>query len=130
VEHRFCDPTIDERKRIGYLGGDYLQIQIFMHDDRNLTQEDIQAKARALEIGKYWRIRERFWLERISDIEGEVIFVCGDGHIETFTKMLSEEQISFTVAERGIGVNERDSHEMAAGWRFLHEHPDVVDEDF
>lgn len=46
VEHRFCDPTTDERKRIGYLSGEYLQIQSFMHDDRNMTQEDIQAKAR------------------------------------------------------------------------------------
>jgi hypothetical protein len=130
IEHRFCDPTMEERKGIGYRDGSYLQANIFMHDDRNMIPQEIQAKARALEIGKYWRVREEFWLGKLRDLTGNVVFVCGAGHVETFTALLGEQRIPFEVVERGIGVNERDEAEMAAGWQYLREHPEVVNEEF
>lgn len=130
IEHRFCDPTMEERKGIGYRDGSYLQANIFMHDDRNMTQQEIQAKARALEIAKYWRVREEFWLGKLKNLKGNVVFVCGDGHIETFTALLAQRSIHFEVVARGIGVNKQDEAEMAAGWQYLREHPDVVSEEF
>jgi hypothetical protein len=129
IEHRFCDPTMEERKVIGYRDGTYLQANIFMHDDRNMTQQEIQAKARALEIAKYWRVREEFWLRRLKDIKGNVVFICGDGHVETFTALLCERGIPFEVVERGIGVNEQDNAEMTAGLQYLREHPEIVNEE-
>lgn len=130
IEHRFCDPTMDERKEIGYRDNSNLQVNIFMHDDRNMTQQEIQAKARASEIAKYWRVREEFWLRKLNDLKTNVIFVCGDGHVETFTALLSEKEIPFEVVERGIGVNEHDDAEMAAGRQYLREHPEVANEEF
>lgn len=59
----------------------------------------------------------------------DLIFVCGDGHVETFTALLSEKGIPFEVVERGIGVNENDDAEMAAGWQYLREHPEIVNEE-
>jgi hypothetical protein len=130
IEHRLRDPTMEERREIGYRDSSYLQANLFMHDDRNMTQQEIRAKARALEIAKYWRVREDFWLRKLNDLNSDdVIFVCGDGHVETFTALLGEKGIPFEIVEMGIGVNEDDDAEMAAGRQYLREHPEIVNEE-
>jgi hypothetical protein len=32
IEHRFCDPTQEQRRAIGYRDGQSLELNIFMHD--------------------------------------------------------------------------------------------------
>jgi hypothetical protein len=58
-EHRFCDPTPIEKKKYG-------------------IEESDNDK------------RRQFWLSRIQDCKSRnVLFVCGDEHIEAFTAMLN-----------------------------------------
>ncbi len=57
-----------------------------------------------------------------------VIFVLGDGHIESFAELLGSEGIASVVTERHIGVNPEDDALMATGLRYLQEHPDCVNE--
>ena len=89
IEHRFCDPTDAERKAIGYRDGQMLEIDLFMRDQGEMTNDEMFCKARAIEIGRYFPIRERFWLERLSGCRDvDAIFICGDLHVETFGKIL------------------------------------------
>ena len=58
IEHRFCDPTAVERKENGF------------------EQSDSDK-------------REQFWVSRIQDCKNKnVLFVCGDDHVEAFGKKL------------------------------------------
>lgn len=59
IEHVFCDPDKNERKRIGWFSkkDDYL--------------------------------REQYWLTKIKgETNGNIIFVCGSDHLESFNKLL------------------------------------------
>ena len=86
AKHRFCDPSQAERRRLRYIGHQDLHLLIGMHDPNwNISNEEAEAKAWALSIGKYFERRERFWLQEIADIKDKtVIFVCGDAHVDTF----------------------------------------------
>ena len=48
IEHRFCDPTREQRSAIGYKDGQTLELEMFMHDDTGLSNEEIRNKARAI----------------------------------------------------------------------------------
>jgi hypothetical protein len=130
VEHRFCDPTKAERRQIGYFGPQELQRQIFMHDANwNISNEEAQAKGWAICIGRYFAIRERFWLEKLRDVvEQELVFVLGDGHVDSFTKLLADAGVNSQLVQRGIGVTAENAVDMENGLRFLQEHPDCVTE--
>ena len=132
AEHRFCDPSKTERRQIGYFGPQELHLHISMHDPNwNISNEEAQAKGWAICIGRYFAIRERFWLEKIRDVvDQEVLFVLGDGHVESFTKLLADEDIESQVVERGIGLTPENTLCMENGLRYLREHPDCVDEQF
>lgn len=79
IEHRCCDATKAERKQIGYVGTQELHLIISMHDPNwNISNEEAKAKAWAICIGRYFAIREKFWLEKIRDIaHQDVVFVLG-----------------------------------------------------
>jgi hypothetical protein len=58
IEHRFCDPTAVQR------------------EENRIEQSDSDK-------------REQFWLSRIQDCKKRnVLFFCGDDHVETFGKKL------------------------------------------
>lgn len=128
IEHRFCDATKAERKQIGYVGTQELHLTIPMHDPNwNISNEEAEAKAWAICIGRYFAIREKFWLEKIRDVaHQDVVFVLGDGHIDSFAKLLADEGIRSKLVERGIGLTAENSFRMENGLRYLREHPDCV----
>jgi hypothetical protein len=130
VEHRFCDPNRTERQQIGYFGPQELHLQISMHDPNwNISNEEAQAKGWAICIGRYFSVRERFWLEKIRDVVNEeVVFVLGDGHVASFTKLLANEGINSQLVQRGIGVTGESARDMESGLRYLREHPECVNE--
>jgi hypothetical protein len=132
AQHRFCDPTQEQRKAIRYLGHQELQLQIWMHDTNwNISNEEAEAKAWALDIGKYFERRERFWLGKIADIkDNTVVFVCGDAHVETFSKLLEAAEWEVHVAARGIGVTDEDRAKTAMGIAYLNDHPEVLEEEW
>jgi hypothetical protein len=126
IEHRFCDPTREQRRAIGYVDGQTLEIEIFMQDKRGLAREEIRNKARAIEIGRFFPIRERFWLERLNGCrDRHAVFICGDGHIDTFGRLLDSDGVPYKVVERGIGLNEEDEW-FGAAVRYLKEHPELM----
>lgn len=129
-EHRFCDPNKAERQHIGYFGPQELHLHISMHDPNwNISNEEAQAKGWAICIGKYFAIRERFWLDKIRDVvDQDLVFVLGDGHVDSFTQLLDDEGINSQLVQRGIGVTAENALAMENGLRYLREHPDCVNE--
>ncbi len=130
VEHRFCDANKAERQQIGYFGPQELHLVISMHDPNwNISNEEAQAKGWAICIGRYFAIRERFWLEKIRDaVDQDLVFVLGDGHVDSFTKLLADAGINSQLVQRGIGVTAENALAMENGLRYLQQHPDCVDE--
>jgi hypothetical protein len=129
IEHRFCDPTEAERQAIAYRDGQMLEIQIFMNDQESMSHDEIFLKARAIEIGRSFPTRERFWLERPGDCrDADAIFICGDLHIESFGKILDAEHLSYNVVKRGIGVTPEDARFNRAV-EYLAEHPELANPD-
>jgi hypothetical protein len=128
AEHRFCDPNKAERQRIGYLGPQELHLLVSMHDpNRDISNEEAQAKGWAICIGKYFVVRERFWLEKIRDVvDQDLVFVLGDGHVDSFTKLLADGGINSNLVQRGIGVTAENALAMENGLRYLQEHPECV----
>lgn len=133
AKHRFCDPTKKERIEIRYVGQQELHLYIGMHDDDwNISNDKARRKSWALDIGKYFEVRERFWIDKISDLkEKTVVFVCGDAHVETFTKLLEAKGWEVHLAARGVGgIPEEDQRNIAEGLRYLKEHPEILGEDW
>ena len=132
VEHRFCDPTMKERRQIGYVGQQELHQYIAMHDpDWNISNDEARRKSWALDIGKYFGRRENFWLDRIADLkERTVVFVCGEAHVDTFGKRLEAAGWELHVAARGIGITDADRRSVEEGLQYLGEHPEILSEDW
>jgi hypothetical protein len=104
-----------------------------MHDDDwNISNDEARRKSWALDIGKYFEVRERFWLDKIADLkEKTVVFVCGDAHVDTFTKQLKAKGWDVHVAARGVGgITDEDQRNIAEGLQYLKEHPEILDEDW
>lgn len=132
VEHRFCDATKEERKKIRYVGQQELHLHISMHDDDwNISNEEARLKSWALDIGKYFEKRERFWLDKITDLkEKTVVFVCGEAHVDTFRKRLEAAGWQVHVAARGIGITGEDTRNVDEALQYLKEHPEILNEDW
>src|SRR5262249_46545751 len=108
IEHRFCDLSSEDRKTVGYREGSDIALDLAMQWN-DLANDEINNVGFATEIAKYWPLREKAWLDRISDVLSKVvIFVCGDAHIETFSDLLARNKIESEVVSRGIGVTKRD----------------------
>lgn len=68
VEHRFCDPGLEERKEL------------------RVAADDMD--------GDGWDVREKYWFSQIKDelYDNEtIVFVCGADHVDSFTQLLSDE---------------------------------------
>lgn len=104
-----------------------MQLEIFMRDREDLSADEIYAKGQAIEIARYFPIRERFWLDRLADHWNDaVVFICGDGHIESFGRLLQKTLIPFQIVERGIGLTEADRR-MELAIRYLKDHPELFE---
>jgi hypothetical protein len=126
IDHRFCEPNKKERSDIG--SKNFSEIALGLAMTERLSDEELNCKARAIEIGRYFPIRERFWLTRLDgcrDVDG--IFICGDLHVESFGRLLKQEGIQYRVVERGIGRNEQDEPYYRAMQYFI-EHPELSSE--
>lgn len=127
IEHRFCDPNTAQRTAMGYRDRMAIGQDIFFSDEGwVLSPAEIDAKAGAIEIARYFPMRERFWLEKLNDcLHLEIGFVCGDGHVEGFVKLLDSKGITHRIWAREIGVNDEDRMTMGNALSYLEEHPDI-----
>lgn len=97
-----------------------------MQDQEGLPNKEIFLRARATEIARYFPIREAFWLKRLaSDLNREVIFVCGDAHVESFGRQLEERAVPYRVFERGIGLTDEDAW-FDEALLYLRDHPELI----
>jgi hypothetical protein len=97
-----------------------------MTDDENLSNDEIHLKGRAIELGHYFPIRERFWLERLHGCrKSDAIFVCGNAHIRTLTTLLDAEGIKYSIVERGIGVTPEEDEDWSRIEKYLEAHPQL-----
>jgi hypothetical protein len=125
LEHRFCDPESDWRKVLGYKSRDQLEMEIFTHSWDVPANDIICGRAGAIEIALYLPMRERRWLECLADVLAEnVVFVCGQAHIESFARLLQSYGVDFTVVAERIGVNAEDDRLVALARAYLAAHPD------
>lgn len=126
VGHRFCDPSQQERARIGYVEGSSLALQIAMNNEEGLSNEQINSRGFAIEVARYWPLREQYWLDQLCDVvEKDVVFVCGDAHVESFRELLAKNSIDSTVTARRIGVIESDDVWWQDVNAYLESHPEL-----
>lgn len=125
IEFRFCDPNSEQRRSIGYLGGDELLLCKSLLG-RNLPFKECSVKARAIEMAQYFPKREQFWFRGLAGCrEQDAVFVCGDAHIDSFTRLLKSEHVPHRVVERGIGMTEDDRAIDREIVQYLEDHPEL-----
>ena len=125
LEHRFCDPESDWRKAVGYKGRDQLEMEIFTHSWDVPPNDIICGRAGAIEMVQYFSMRERRWLECLADVLADnVVFICGQAHIESLARLLQSHGVDFTVIAERIGVKAEDDRLMSLTRAYLAEHPD------
>ncbi len=91
-----------------------------------LSNEEMDAKAGAIEMAQYFPIRERFWLEQLANrLDSEVVFVCGDAHIDGFVRLLNARKIPSRIVDRAIGVNDEDKYTVENARKYLDKHPEL-----
>jgi hypothetical protein len=86
IAHRYCDPSIEEQKRLGIAHPGKSDPSAFsaVRDPREIDPEVSAADT----------IRERCWLEHILKLDSwPVLFVCGVPHIEPFRALLEANNI-------------------------------------
>jgi hypothetical protein len=124
IEHRFCEPNKSQRSVIGSKNFTSIALDLAMAE--RLSDDELALKARAIEIARYFPLRERFWLERLGGCRSVVaVFVCGDIHIGSFGRLLETEGVEHAVLKRGIGVSEKDDPYYRA-MEYLNEHPELM----
>lgn len=125
VSHRFCDPDDKARTKMGYEEGYGLAQDMIMRG--SFSNEEAFLRGRAIEVAKHWPRREKFWLEQLHDVATrDVIFVCGDAHIESFQKLLKQSGIDSDIVKRHIGVTPYDDQVRADTMAYLKEHPELL----
>jgi hypothetical protein len=126
IEHRFCDPTEAQRASMGYVQGGYIFQHFVMDGNNQLSNEEARLKADAIEMGRYFAVREQFWLGGLSGcIEGNAIFVCGYGHIKSFTQLLDSKGIPNKVVASDVAVTEEERERIERNTQYLNEHPEL-----
>jgi len=125
LEHRFCDPPTEQRKQMGYKGRDQLEFEIFTNSWDVPPRDVICGRAGAIEMAVYFPMRERYWFQCLSDVlSQDVLFICGQAHIASFSQLLKSEKVDVTVAVERIGVNAEDDHLMTLARDYLVAHPE------
>jgi hypothetical protein len=83
VEPMLCEPELKLRFQMGCQGRERWS-ELLADLDNIIPADECGSLGMALEINKEWPIREKYWLDQLEPaIKNEIIFVCGDGHIET-----------------------------------------------
>lgn len=127
VRHRLCDTDLATKARLGYQGQDGWGLLLEALPD-SIEHSELQCLKFALEIYKDFPLREQHWLNRLKDsFCKEVIFVCGDGHIETFGRRLTEQGVSTTIVKREIGVPTGLSTLMRGAMEYLKNRKELID---
>jgi hypothetical protein len=62
----------------------------------------------------------------MKDCIGRVgIFICGEGHIESFTRLLDSHQVAWELRARKVGFVPGEDAHLQEVMRYLREHPEL-----
>ena len=123
VEHLFCDPGKAERALIGYRNLCFLtqRLRVYLP---NLSDRELVVRATAIEMAREFPKREEFWLKSLRCHDSSrTIFVCGDAHVDGFTKRLADDGYSTQILIRGMGMGEYDRKLIAEAQLLLSAEP-------
>jgi|SRR5580700_1775423 hypothetical protein len=104
VGHLLCDTDRETKCSMGYQGESGWQM-LLLNLWTPQPQSDMELLGAALEVLKDFPLRENYWLRRLEHVLlHELVFVCGDYHVDTFGNRLRENGIQSQVVERQIGM--------------------------
>lgn len=104
VEHLLCDTDLKTKCSMGYQGESGWQM-LLLDLWTPQSQSEMELLGAALEVLKDFPLRENYWLRQLEQVLlHEVVFVCGDYHVDTFGNRLKENGIQSQVVEREIGM--------------------------
>lgn len=128
VEHALCDPDLKTRMKIGYQSRlCWTQLIDKLWDRVPDSERDLLSAG--LEIVKDIPIREQYWLGQLNPFLGkEIIFVCGDSHIESFAGFLGSQGIPSTVVKREIGMTSELKKQADSELQYAKMHRDRIEE--
>ena len=86
--HVYCDPTADERERIGIPSPDELNEQVTGKPNCSILTPKECGEIDRL-TAEHFPKREQFWAEKLVTFRGQdLLFVCGKDHVESFGGLL------------------------------------------
>jgi hypothetical protein len=127
IDPMFCEPSDDEKKRIGYNDKSQIQLELFTSGLLRDCPSGLEgAAAHAVEVAVIFPIREEHWVQKLKEhLHSEVVFVLGEDHIEGFSGRLQARGVQSKVIFRNIGVSDAQKVESKAARRFPIENPDL-----
>lgn len=130
IRHKFCEPDLKTKLALGYQGtSGWLHHIDEMWDQ--VTEPKRTLLAGALEVLKDFPAREQYWLNKMQGaLKESVIFVCGDGHIESFGTLLHEKKLDSVVVKRQIGMSSELIDQNKRTIDFLNANSDYVEQQY
>jgi hypothetical protein len=96
--HLYCDPNHEERKKIGIRDDNQIKKDLGITTpyiaSQDLSRFDLEKK-------KDFFKRETFWYKKIEKyLAKNILFICGNTHLETFPLILKEHSQSYEINEK------------------------------
>ena len=107
VEHRFCDPTPEERDELS------IETELPFYGPCSPFEWEVRIPSVDItyrhEIAHRWPIREEFWIHSLGDdIHQNLLFICGDAHRWTFRRRLEAKGIKVELIAKRVGAERLD----------------------
>jgi len=116
IPHLFIEADRATQKQLGYKTVDVIKALLIARGDHSATA------ASAHKIAHQFPIRERFWLTELNrTAANNVLLICGDLHLTTFTHLLAAEGIPYNTFAERIGVDPATDPEYEA-LRYAQDH--------
>ena len=98
VKHIFCEPSAQDRIKLGILSKEEISEQLYKKELWQIPDDSPEQQIINEEHRKYFPKRERFWLDKIKNFQEEIIlFICGKSHVDSFGKLLEEHRFKVTI---------------------------------
>ncbi len=97
LKHRYCDPEMKTRAKLGMLQENQIRISAF---PEKLTEAEVQRQ-----LEESLRARERYWLlELVAFNAWPVLFICGANHSLLFVKLLRANNVDTILVAQDWGA--------------------------
>ena len=97
LQHRYCDPDMKTRARLGMLQENQIRMSAFPD---KLAAAEVQRR-----FEESVRAREQFWLLELVALDAwPVLFVCGANHSLSFVELLRVNKVDTVLVAQGWGA--------------------------